>query len=174
MKLDIRFYPDPVLAEKARPIEAITPELKQLAKDMAETMYANEGIGLAAPQVGESVRLVVIDLTGPEVREGLRVLVNPEIVARSEEVVETEEGCLSVAALRSKVRRSARVTVKAQDLDGNPLTIEADELLAVCLQHEIDHLDGVLFIDHISRLKRSLYDKKVKKWTRQQEKAQHN
>lgn len=172
MKLEVRFYPDPVLAQKAKPVTEITPELKKLVDDMAETMYANEGIGLAAPQVGESIRLVTIDLSGPEVQGDLRVLVNPEIVAKSEETVETEEGCLSVAALRAKVKRSAEVTVKAQDLDGNDVTIEADDLLAVCLQHEIDHLDGVLFIDHISRLKRSLYDKKVKKWMRQSQKAQ--
>lgn len=172
MQLEVRFYPDPVLAKKAEPVEAVTDEIRELVTNMAETMYANEGIGLAAPQVGESIRLVVIDLSGPEVRDDLRVLINPEIVEKSEETVETEEGCLSVASLRAKVKRSAEVSVKATDLDGNAVTIDADELLAVCLQHEIDHLDGVLFIDHISRLKRSLYDKKVKKWMRQSQKAQ--
>ncbi|MBU1002464.1 MAG: peptide deformylase [Proteobacteria bacterium] len=174
MKLKLRVYPDPVLAQKAARIEAITPDVKQLAQDMAETMYANDGIGLAAPQVGQSVRLVVVDLSGPEVRDDLRVFVNPVITEKSSEIVETEEGCLSVATLRANVKRAAQVTVQAQDLDGNELTIEADELLAVCLQHEIDHLQGVLFIDHISRLKRSLYDKKVKKWMRQQDKAGAN
>lgn len=174
MKLELRVYPDPVLARKAARIEEITPDIKQLAQDMAETMYANDGIGLAAPQVGESIRLVAMDLTGPEVRGGLRFFVNPVITARSSETVETEEGCLSVATLRANVKRAAQVTVQAQDLDGVDLTIEAEELLAVCLQHEIDHLDGVLFIDHISRLKRSLYDKKVKKWMRQLDKAGAN
>ncbi|BBD09372.1 peptide deformylase [Desulfovibrio ferrophilus] len=174
MKLELRVYPDPVLAQKAQPVEAITPELRKLAEDMAETMYASEGIGLAAPQVGESIRFVVIDITGPDVRGDLRYLVNPVITEKSSDTVETEEGCLSVAALRAKVKRAERVTVTAQDLDGNDITIEADEMMAICLQHELDHLDGVLFIDHISRLKRSLYDKKVKKWLRQQDKVKAN
>ena len=163
MPLTILTYPDPRLKEKAKEIGEITPELKQLAQDMAETMYAGEGIGLAATQVGECCRLVVIDLTGPEKREGLMVLVNPRIVA-SEGETETEEGCLSVRALRSKVKRAAKVTVTAKDLEGKDVTLEGDDLLAVCLQHEIDHLDGALFIDRISRLKRVLYDKKVEKW----------
>lgn len=171
MQREIKFYPDPVLARRADEVSDFTPELKQLAQDMAETMYANEGIGLAAPQVGESIRLVVIDLSGPSVQGDLRVLVNPVITARSEDTVDSEEGCLSVRNYRASVSRSAEVTVTAQDLDGKQLTIEADDLLAICLQHELDHLDGTLFIDHISRLKRSLYDKKVKKWTRQKEKA---
>lgn len=165
------FYPDPVLARRADEITEFTPELKALAHDMAETMYANDGIGLAAPQIGESIRLVVIDISGPNVRDDLRYLVNPVIVAHSEETVESEEGCLSVLNYRSTVERAAQVTVTARDLDGNELTIEADDLLAICLQHELDHLHGTLFIDHISRLKRSLYDKKVKKWMRQKEKA---
>lgn len=174
MKRDLRVYPDPVLAEQAKDISEITPELKQLAEDMAETMYANEGIGLAAPQVGESCRLVVVDITGPDKREDLRILVNPVISRRSDDTVESEEGCLSVAGYRAKVKRAAEVTVEATDLEGNPVTIEADELLAICLQHELDHLEGTLFIDHISRLKRTMYDKKVKKWIRQSEKANKN
>ena len=163
MPLTILTYPDPRLKEKAKEIGEITPELKQLARDMAETMYAGEGIGLAATQVGECCRLVVIDLTGPEKREGLMVLVNPRIVA-SEGETETEEGCLSVRSFRSKVKRAAKVTVQAKDLEGRDVTLEADDLLAVCLQHELDHLDGALFIDRISRLKRVFYDKKVEKW----------
>lgn len=170
MKREIKKYPDPVLKEKARPIEAITPELRALAEDMLETMYASEGIGLAAPQVGESVRLIVVDVTGPEVRAEPRVIVNPEIVC-SEGEVTSDEGCLSVTAMRSEVCRSATCTVKGLDLDGNPVEIEADGVLSVCLQHEIDHLEGVLFIDRISRLKRTLYDAKVKKWQRQGKKA---
>ncbi|WP_028587539.1 peptide deformylase [Desulfocurvus vexinensis] len=165
------FYPDPVLARRAEEIAEVTPELRALADDMALTMYANEGIGLAAPQVGQSVRLVVVDISGPKVRDDLRVLVNPVITARSEETVESEEGCLSVRNYRANVERAAQVTVQARTLDGQELTIEADDLLAICLQHEIDHLDGTLFIDHISRLKRSLYDKKVRKWVKQ-DKAQ--
>ncbi len=163
MPLTILTYPDPRLKETAKEIGEITPELKQLAAGMAEAMYANEGIGLAAPQVGECCRLVVIDLTGPERREGLMVLVNPRIVAKEGEI-ETEEGCLSVRSYRSKVKRAAQVQVKARNLEGEEITIDGDDLLAVCLQHEIDHLDGTLFIDHISRLKRTFYDKKVEKW----------
>jgi len=163
MPLTILTYPDPRLKEKAKEIEEITPKLKQLAADMAEAMYANEGIGLAAPQVGECCRLVVIDITGPERREELMVLVNPRVVA-SEGETETDEGCLSVRSYRSKVKRAAKVTVKAQDLEGKEVTLDADDILAVCLQHEIDHLEGTLFIDRISRLKRTFYDKKVEKW----------
>ncbi len=168
MPLEIRKYPDPVLARKAAPVTEITPAIRELAAEMAEAMYANQGVGLAAPQVGESIRLVVIDLTGPEKREGLVTLVNPVVAAASGEQ-EDEEGCLSVRDYRTNVRRAACVTVKALDLDGREMEIEADGLYAVCLQHEIDHLDGVLFIDRISRLKRAMYDKRVKRWTRQQQ-----
>jgi len=163
MPLTILTYPDPRLKGKAKEIEEITPKIRQLAADMAEAMYANEGIGLAAPQVGECCRLVVIDVTGPERREDLRILVNPRIVS-SEGETETDEGCLSVRNYRSKVKRAARVTVKARDLEGNEVTVDGEDVLAVCLQHEIDHLDGTLFIDRISRLKRTFYDKKVEKW----------
>ena len=163
MTLEILKYPNPILARKAAPVSAVTPEIRELAAGMAEAMYANQGVGLAAPQVGASVRLIVIDLSGPDKREALMTLVNPVVTAASGEQ-EDEEGCLSVRSYRTVVRRAATVTVTAQDLDGNPLTIEADELLAVCLQHEIDHLEGVLFIDRISRLKRAMYDKRVKRW----------
>ena len=163
MPLEILKYPHPVLARKAAPVPAVTPEIRELAAGMAEAMYANQGVGLAAPQVGASLRMVVIDLSGPDKREALMTLVNPVITAASGEQ-EDEEGCLSVRSYRTVVKRAATVTVTAQDLDGNPLTIEADELLAVCLQHEIDHLEGVLFIDRISRLKRAMYDKRVKRW----------
>jgi peptide deformylase len=164
MPLAILKYPHPVLARRAEPVAEITGEVRELAAAMAEAMYANQGIGLAAPQVGASVRLIVIDLSGPDKREALVTLVNPVVVAASGEQ-EDEEGCLSVRGYRTVVKRAANVTVTAQDLDGAPLTIEADGLLAVCLQHEIDHLEGVLFIDRISRLKRAMYDKRVKRWT---------
>ena len=124
--------------------------------------YATEGIGLAAPQVGESIRLIVVDITGPEKREEPIVLVNPEIVCESGEVV-SDEGCLSVKELRSEVERSETCTVRGLDLDGKQVEIEAEGMMSICLQHEIDHLEGVLFIDKISRLKRTLYDAKVKK-----------
>ena len=163
MICEVLHYPDNRLAEKSKPVEEITEEIKELAKAMAETMYKEDGVGLAAPQVGSLHRLVVIDVSGPEVRNDLMTLVNPVIVS-SEGSCDSEEGCLSVPGYRAKVKRSETVTVKAQDLDGNDVTIEGKGLLAICLQHEIDHLDGVLFIDKISRLKRSMYDKKVKKW----------
>ncbi len=156
-------YPDPILSQKAQEITEVTPEIRQLATDMAEAMYEKRGIGLAAPQVGECCRLVAIDVSGPDERTDLQFLVNPVIVSQEGEV-EDEEGCLSVAQFRAKVKRSENVVVKATDLDGKPVEITADGILAVCLQHEIDHLDGILFIDRISRLKRALYDNKVKKW----------
>ena len=168
----LRKYPDPVLTQKAKTIDEITDQIRSLAADMAETMYANDGIGLAAPQVGECCRLVVVDLSGPDERSALLVLVNPEIIDASDETVTTEEGCLSVMNYRSDVTRFSHVKVKAQDLDGNAFVIDAEDLLAICLQHEIDHLDGKLFIDRISRLKRAMYDKKVKKWQKQDETEQ--
>ena len=166
MKREVLTYPHPLLKKRAEPVTEITPEIRQLAADMAETMYENDGIGLAAPQVGELVRLVTIDLSGPENREELLTLVNPELELSGEEI-ESEEGCLSVEEYRAPVARFSKVRVRATDLDGKPLEFEAEDLLAVCLQHECDHLEGTLFIDRISRLKRSLYDAKVRKWTRQ-------
>ena len=172
MKLEILQYPDARLKQKATPVMDVTPEIRQLAADMAETMYEHGGVGLAASQVGRPVRLVVMDLSGPSERSALRVLVNPALEplpARPEdedEVVETEEGCLSVPEYRSNVKRYARVRLKTLDLDGNLVEREASDLEAICLQHECDHLDGRLFIDHISRLKRGLYDRKRKKQSR--------
>jgi len=165
MPLEILKYPHPILAAKAASVTEVTDEIRELAAAMAEAMYENQGIGLAAPQVGRSIRLVTIDLSGPEKREALTVLVNPVVTAAAGEQ-EDEEGCLSVRNYRAMVRRAATVTVEALDQEGKPLRIDADGLLAVCLQHEIDHLDGVLFIDHISRLKRAMYDKRVKRWAR--------
>ena len=163
---EVLLYPHPVLKQKAREIAEITPELRTLAADMIETMYEYDGIGLAAPQVGELVRLVVVDVSGPATREDVRVFINPKLELVGEEV-DSEEGCLSVEDYRSSVVRSSKVRVTGMDLDGNSLDYEADGMLAICLQHECDHLDGKLFLDRISRLKRSLYDAKVKKWARQ-------
>jgi len=163
MNRTIITYPNTILAAKSPRITDITEEIRTLAQDMVETMYKEDGIGLAAPQVGENIRLVTVDISGPGKREDLRILVNPEIVEKSG-TTESEEGCLSVVGYRAKVKRSAWAGIKAQDLEGNPIEFEAEDLMAICLQHEIDHLDGVLFIDHISRLKRTLYDKKVGKW----------
>lgn len=163
---EVLTYPHPLLKKKAEPVAEITSRIRALAADMAETMYEYEGIGLAAPQIGELIRLVAVDVTGPEERGGLMFLVNPELEFMGEQV-ESEEGCLSVEDYRAPVTRSEKVRVKALDLEGQPVDFEADGILAVCLQHECDHLDGKLFIDRLSRLKRSLYDAKVKKWAKQ-------
>ena len=160
--LTIYRYPDPVLRARAQPIENIDGKLQELIDSMTETMYKAPGIGLAAPQVGESIRLVVYDVTPAEDGDKINVIINPEIVSAEGSIV-YEEACLSVYDFSAEVERSARVYVKALDRDGNPIEIEAEGLHAVCLQHEIDHLNGVLFIDHISTIKRSLYKKRLKK-----------
>ena len=170
MKLEIVTYPDPRLRLKSEPVGEITSELRALAKDMADTMYAADGIGLAAPQVGRNIRLIVVDVRQPEKYPGPQTLVNPVVEPLTGEIVETEEGCLSVCELRSVVRRPAKVRVTATDLEGAPVRFDAEGLMAVCLQHECDHLDGKLFIDYLSRLKRSLYETKVKKKLRQETK----
>jgi peptide deformylase len=160
-------FPDKRLREIATPIEKITDEIRALAADMLEVMYDEPGIGLAAPQVGEQVRLAVIDTewTSDDAERSPLVLINPEIVERSGKITWTE-GCLSVPDFEAEVDRAQAVRLIAQDLDGNDLEIDATDLQAVCFQHEIDHLDGILFIDHISRLKRGLYVKKRKKQLR--------
>ncbi|MGE4553749.1 MAG: peptide deformylase [Desulfovibrionaceae bacterium] len=163
MLLDILTYPDPTLAQKCRAVEAITPELAELAENMVETMYIKDGVGLAAPQVGRDERLIVLDRTGPKERKELYVLFNPEIVEREGET-SYEEGCLSCPGLTAKTQRSERVTVTGLDREGQAVTVQAEGLLAIILQHEIDHLDGVTIVDHLSRLKRLMYEKKAKKW----------
>lgn len=163
--LSICKYPDPVLAETAAPVEEITPDLQRLIDDMAETMYQAPGIGLAANQVGSLDRVIICDITPRDQGRNLMVLINPEIIAASGETVH-EEGCLSVDNFTADVRRNACVTVTGLDRQGRPQKIEAQDLLAVVLQHEIDHLNGTLFIDRISRLKRSLYKRHVKKQMR--------
>lgn len=151
--LPIVQYPDPRLAEKAQPVTEFNDELKQLAADMAETMYAAPGVGLAAPQIGKLIRMMVVDIS--EDKNDLRVFVNPVIEPLSDEVVDCEEGCLSLPGVYEKVERPARVLIKAQDLDGKPFEMECDELMSVCVQHETDHLNGIVFVDHLSRLKKS-------------------
>ncbi len=161
--LPIHKLPDPVLRKRAREINGVTDELQRLIDDMAETMYAAPGLGLAATQVGQLHRLIVFDVSQ---REGgprqLQAVLNPCITSVAGEVVR-EEGCLSVPDFAAEVRRHARVTVKGLDREGKPLEITGEGLLAVVLQHELDHLDGILFIDRISRLKRSLYLRRLKK-----------
>ena len=148
-------------------VSELTDEIRTLADNMAETMYAARGIGLAAPQVGQGIRLVLVDASGPDERQDLRVFINPRLTVLDPTPVEDEEGCLSVPFnYRAPVCRAARVALDALDMDWRPVYVEAEGLLAVCLQHELDHLDGRVFLDHISRLKRTLFDTRVKKWLR--------
>ncbi|AMV71046.1 peptide deformylase [Desulfuromonas carbonis] len=166
--LRIYHYPEPVLKQPAAPVTVFDAELQRLAADMAETMYAAPGVGLAAPQVGVSQRLIVLDCAGREEPRQLLVAVNPEIIARAGESCE-EEGCLSVPEYYAKVERSATVQVRYQDLAGVSQELEAEGLWAICFQHEIDHLNGILFVDHLSPLKKSLFRKKYKKIMEQQQ-----
>ncbi len=165
--LPIKHYPDPVLKKIAEPVETIDAEFRKLAADMAETMYAAPGIGLAAPQVGVSKRLAVIDCAPSGEPPELFTLINPEIIEREGESCE-EEGCLSVPAYYAKVDRSARVRVRYLNLDGETVESDADGLLAICIQHELDHLDGMLFVDRLSPLKKGIFRKKYKKMMEQQ------
>ncbi len=160
--LKIRHYPDPVLKQVADPVTDFDDSLRQLAHDMAETMYAAPGVGLAAPQVGISKRLTVIDCSARDEEAQFLVLVNPEIIDQDGESFE-EEGCLSVPEYYAKVNRSATVKVRFQDLDEKTHVIEAQGLTSIACQHEIDHLDGILFVDHLSPLKRSMFRKKWQK-----------
>ena len=155
-------YPDPVLAKPGMPITVFDAKLKTLVDEMFESMYAAQGIGLAAPQISISQRLTVIDCSFKKNPEEKIVLINPEIIDREGKQVE-EEGCLSLPDIREKVQRAAWVKVKAQNVDGEWFEVEGEELLARAMQHEIDHLDGVLFIDRLSRLKRDLVLRKIKK-----------
>ncbi|MBS3648634.1 peptide deformylase [Pseudaminobacter sp. 19-2017] len=155
--------PDPLLRQVSRPVEQVDERLKKFAADMLDTMYDAPGIGLAAIQVGEPLRLLVIDLAKEKEPKAPQVFINPEIVSKSEEKSVYEEGCLSIPDYYAEVERPAVVRVKYRDLEGQQHEVEASGLLATCLQHEIDHLDGVLFIDHISRLKRDIVVRKFKK-----------
>jgi peptide deformylase len=163
-------FPDPGLARGAAPVQNITGAVAELADDLAETMYAAPGIGLAAPQIGAGDRVVVLDIPADDESHrsatGLLKLVNPVIAEQDGEIV-WEEGCLSVPDLTAPVRRSRRVLLRAWTPDEKEIEIEAEDLLAVALQHELDHLDGVLFLEHLSRLKRELYRKRQAKQSRQ-------
>lgn len=166
--MQIFHYPDPILKKQAKPVTGIDDEIRTLARDMAETMYAAPGVGLAAPQVGVSRRLIVLDCAPKDEAPQLITAINPQIVAREGEVCE-EEGCLSVPAYYASVTRAAAVRVRYLDLDGRSVERDAEGLLSVCFQHEIDHLDGILFVDHLSPLKKSLFRKKYKKIMEQQQ-----
>ena len=162
-KLEILHFPDPRLRKKARPVSAVDDELRQLIDDMLETMYAAPGIGLAATQINVHRRLVVIDLSSEQ--NAPRVFINPEILA-ADGVEEMDEGCLSVPGIYERVQRAEHIRVRALDRDGQAFEQDAEGLLAVCIQHEIDHLDGKLFVDYLSALKRNRIRKKLEKQAR--------
>lgn len=151
-KLPIVQYPDPRLSTVCKPVTVFDEALKRLADDMAQTMYEAPGVGLAAPQVGHLIRLIVVDVS--EEKNALRVFVNPTIEPIDEETVLCEEGCLSLPGIYEKVARPKRVRISAQDLEGKPFSLECDELLGICVQHEVDHLNGLVFVDHLSKLKK--------------------
>ncbi|MGB4598855.1 MAG: peptide deformylase [Trichlorobacter sp.] len=155
-------FPDPVLKKKSAPVTIITEEVRQLARDMAETMYDAPGVGLAAPQIGVLQRVIVIDVAAKDEAPQLITAINPVIMHGEGEVFE-EEGCLSVPNFSANVKRHASVVVKGLSLDGQERVWQANDLLAIAFQHEIDHLDGTLFVDRLSPLKRELFLKKCKK-----------
>jgi peptide deformylase len=160
-RLTILEYPDARLRKIARPVSVFDERLRQLVSDMAETMYAAPGIGLAATQVDVHERIIVIDVS--ETKDQLRTFINPEILWADEELVLCEEGCLSVPGVYEEVRRPARVRVRAQDLDGKFFELDCDGLLAVCVQHEMDHLSGKVFVDYLSALKQDRIRTKMRK-----------
>ncbi|MEO6965765.1 MAG: peptide deformylase [Acidobacteriaceae bacterium] len=155
-------FPDPVLQQPAAPVTVFDADLRKLVDDMFASMYDAQGIGLAAPQIGIPKRLTVIDLSFQKKPEDKIVLINPEVVATKGKQV-GEEGCLSLPEIRDRVTRAAEVTIRAQDVDGNPFEVDGTELLARAMLHEIDHLDGILFIFRLSRLKRDLQLRKIRK-----------
>jgi peptide deformylase len=162
---EIRTYPDPVLRNKTSRVERIDSTLDRLIEDMVETMRAAPGVGLAANQVGVPLQLAVIDLSSredEEQRHPLLIIINPEILSLEGSVIE-EEGCLSIPDYAEKVKRAARVKVRAQDRTGKQFELEAEGLMAKALQHEIDHLNGLLFVDRLSSLKKSLFKRRLKK-----------
>jgi peptide deformylase len=158
-------FPDPILQQPAEPVTVFDAELRKLVDDMFSSMYDAQGIGLAAPQIGISKRLTVIDLSFQKKPEDKIVLINPEVVEIKGKQVE-EEGCLSLPEIRDRVVRAAEVKVRAQDAEGKPIEVEGTELLARAMQHEIDHLNGILFIFRLSRLKRDLQLRKIRKLQR--------
>jgi peptide deformylase len=162
-RLPILVAPDPFLKQVAAPVAAVDDAIRTLMDDMLETMYAANGIGLAAPQVGVGKRVLVADVSKSETEKRPIKMANPEIVAASDDLNTYEEGCLSLPENYAEVVRPERVTIAYLDENGDAQQIEADGLLATCIQHEIDHLDGILFVDHISSLKRSMILRRLKK-----------
>ena len=165
-KLEILTFPNKFLQQPTLPVENIDEDIQTLVADMAETMYDAPGVGLAAIQVGCDQSILVYDSHPGEVDRKPQVLINPKIIDREGEILSQEEGCLSVPDFRSDVKRASKIIVEGLDRDGKPIQIEAEGYLAIVLQHEIDHLNGKLFIDHLSALKRELYKRRVKKMLR--------
>ena len=159
---NILSYPNKVLRERAEPVTHINGKIQQLIQDMADTMYQAPGIGLAGNQIGALYRIIVFDTSGKDEPDDLVILINPEIM-ESDGLIVIEEGCLSVIDCRAEVKRAERVIVRGLDREGNPSTLKKDGLPAIVLQHEIDHLNGTLFIDHLSKLKREFYKRRLKK-----------
>ncbi len=159
-------YPDTVLREPAEPVTNIDGKIQEFINDMVDTMYHAPGIGLASNQVGEPCRIIVFDTSGRDEPSDLVVVINPEII-EVDGVVSSDEACLSVIDYSAEVKRAQRVTVQGLDREGNPITLKRDGLGAIVLQHEIDHLNGLLFIDHVSKLKRELYKRRLKKMLKQ-------
>jgi peptide deformylase len=168
-KLTILKYPDPRLHKVAKPVAEVDARIRQLADDMLETMYAADGVGLAATQVDVHERVIVMDTS--EARDDPRVLINPEIIERSEETSFVDEGCLSVPEIYDRVKRHAKVKVRALGRDGKPYEFEAEGLLSVCVQHEMDHLLGKVFVEYLSQLKRDRIKTKMLKKQREEERA---
>ncbi len=165
--LEILTYPDPRLSKECESILEITEEIRQLVQDMVETMYAAPGVGLAAPQVGQNIQLIVMDASLDKELPELRVLINPRIELVGDTIISKKEGCLSVPFdYRADVKRSESIRVQATDLEGCYIDEEWSDFPAIVLQHEYDHLKGTLFIDHVSRLKRTFFDAKIKKLQR--------
>jgi peptide deformylase len=162
-KLDILTYPNKTLAQKTSPLDNIDGKVQEMIDDMATTMYAAPGVGLAAIQVGWDKSVLLYDVSPREESRVLHVLVNPKIITREGEIISEDEGCLSVPDFRADLKRSEFVTVEGHDREGRPIRLDAEGILAIVLQHEIDHLNGTLFIERISSLKRQMYKRRVKK-----------
>ncbi len=162
--LTVLKFPDERLRTKAQPVTEVNDEIKTIVSNMFETMYAENGVGLAATQVNIHQQIVIIDVS--EDKEQSYVLINPEIIEKSDETIINEEGCLSVPGSYAKVDRHTDVTVRALDIDGNPFELDGTELLAICIQHELDHLNGILFVDYLSPLKRKRIQTKLEKEAR--------
>ena len=162
-KLEILTYPNKFLSQPTKQLENIDGKVQKMIDNMASTMYDAPGIGLAAIQVGWDKSLLIYDISPRDENRSLHVLVNPRIIAKEGEIMSEGEGCLSVPDFRSDIKRAASITVEGHDREGNPLRIDAEGLLAIVLQHEIDHLNGTLFIEHVSSLKREMYKRRMKK-----------